>query len=545
MFFFEKKITIAWEKIRHVQKLDQGVAVITKDETIHSFTSIHAPARAWVILVSLHNDALLDVPSRLSSSSSAAASRKCARLMSPDARHQSNRIMKRRNSEPASATQRFLDVDMASSGHDTDDDQGDNQAETTVANTPPSMSSQKEIFRQSDAAPTEAKGSTYFGNTLTSTETKHPVLDWFKDLAETKVEVIEEKVGALKLHATPCSHAGYTGKLYAGNNGIMFAGKRMPWENEKVFIRSYTIRQIQIQGKEEKNSPKRSKRKRGISIITKDGQVFGFEYMENADKVWASLIALHNENLATQGETLSRKGRFSLRRMNSDPLMPSRVSFDEASNGTVDADDTDQQSTTSSSLATPTLAEEWATEVAREKDFTNTVVKAQTLSCTMDKFMELFVVDQAPYSMAKFLEGKGDLELEVSEWEKSNQNNETRVLHYKHPVNAPLAPPMAGARKEQSFRRYGDFGLCIETKTFVDDVPMADCFFVSDRVRVTPKGESAVAVTMEFDITFIKSTMFKSIIGKTTKSECTELFQACKYHAVVECTSNDFFRFSH
>lgn len=207
-------------------------------------------------------------------------------------------------------------------------------------------------------------------------------------------------------------------------------------------------------------------------------------------------------------------------------MMPSRVSFDDSSEGPTD-DMRDQQSI--SSLETPNLADEWAAEIAKQKDYANTVIRGQTLRCTMDKFLELFVANDAPFSVANFLQGRGDLDLEVSQWEKSDKGAETRIVHYKHPVNAPLAPPLAGARKEQCFRRFGDHGLCLETKTIVDDVPMADCFFVADRVRVAPKGNDMVSVTMEFDITFIKSTMFKSIIGKTTQSEFTNFFESRKY----------------
>jgi hypothetical protein len=70
-------------------------------------------------------------------------------------------------------------------------------------------------------------------------------------------------------------------------------------------------------------------------------------------------------------------------------------------------------------------------------------------------------------------------------------------------------------------------GLSIETDTFVQDVPMADCFFVTDRILVEPTGENGTAVLIlaEFDIRFIKSTMFRSLISNTTKSEFLKWFQ--------------------
>jgi hypothetical protein len=127
------------------------------------------------------------------------------------------------------------------------------------------------------------------------------------------------------------------------------------------------------------------------------------------------------------------------------------------------------------------------------------------------------------------MQSSGDDVLQVTEWKRDEQHGVySRMLEYNHPVNAPLAPPMAKARKEQRYRRFGEMGLSIETDTFVQDVPMADCFFVTDRVLVEPTaGENGTAVLIlaEFDIRFIKSTMFRSLISNTTKSEFLKWFQ--------------------
>jgi hypothetical protein len=48
---------------------------------------------------------------------------------------------------------------------------------------------------------------------------------------------------------------------------------------------------------------------------------------------------------------------------------------------------------------------------------------------------------------------------------------------------------------------------------------MTDCFYVHDRIRIQPKGTSAVTLHFEFDIRFVKTTMFKAIIARTTRSE--------------------------
>ena len=64
----------------------------------------------------------------------------------------------------------------------------------------------------------------------------------------------------------------------------------------------------------------------------------------------------------------------------------------------------------------------------------------------------------------------------------------------------------------------------MDTKTIVEDVPMTDCFFVAERIRVEQvlgeqKENCSCRLSILFDIRFIKVNMFKAIIAKTTKSE--------------------------
>lgn len=138
----------------------------------------------------------------------------------------------------------------------------------------------------------------------------------------------------------------------------------------------------------------------------------------------------------------------------------------------------------------------------------------------MDTFFNLFLADNAKFSIPNFMMSNGDTEMESSPWKPTEDGqSHCRTVEYSHPVNAPLAPPRARARKEQCYRKYGPHGLSLVTDTYVEDVPMTDCFFVHDRIRVQPKGPSSVTLHFEFDIRFIKSTMFKAIIARTTRSE--------------------------
>lgn len=93
------------------------------------------------------------------------------------------------------------------------------------------------------------------------------------------------------------------------------------------------------------------------------------------------------------------------------------------------------------------------------------------------------------------------------------QKVQSRVVEYTHPVNVPMAPPSARAQRKQTFQRYGDHGFCIETECYVEDVPMTDCFFVKDRLLVAAKEGGKVLVTLEFELEFVKSTMYVLIFA--------------------------------
>jgi hypothetical protein len=226
--------------------------------------------------------------------------------------------------------------------------------------------------------------------------------------------------------------------------------------------------------------------------------------------------------------------------MNSDPSMSPFFSMWMSSSIEENAVATTERTTTTATdssgfsqhaslPATPVLSleEEWI-QAKEASKYDKIVVQDHVLTCNLDTFFDMFLCDGAKYSITKFLEGRGDSNLTTSVWKDGHDcGSYSRKIHYTHPVNAPLAPPQAGDRKDQSYRRYGDHGLRIETKTHVDDVPMADCFYVADRVLVEPSQDGdSVSVTMEFSITFVKATMFKSIISKTTASEFVKVFES-------------------
>ena len=174
----------------------------------------------------------------------------------------------------------------------------------------------------------------------------------------------------------------------------------------------------------------------------------------------------------------------------------------------------------------------------------------------LDYFMKNFVNDDAHYPISDFMiHTVGDTKVQTTNWiprqdDSDNDTNNntttnvaappgvscfTRTIEYTHPVNAPMAPPEARARKEQTLKQYGKYGIIISTKTFVSDVPMTDCFYVIDTVCIETKValekriisttatkaslSPSLILNVRFDVVFVKSTMFRSLITRTTKSE--------------------------
>lgn len=147
------------------------------------------------------------------------------------------------------------------------------------------------------------------------------------------------------------------------------------------------------------------------------------------------------------------------------------------------------------------------------------------LPVSVDEFYKHILDDNAEHSIEKFMRDIGEMQVESTSWQAAIPTSiglANRTIQYIHPINAPMAPPTAAARKEQTLHKFGNIGLCLETSTFVEDVPMADCFVVRDRLWVNenPAAEDTGCImSITFQIDFIKGTMFRRIIENTTRGE--------------------------
>eukprot|EP00804_Cyclotella_cryptica_P023991 CCRYP_010081-RA/>CCRYP_010081-RA protein AED:0.28 eAED:0.28 QI:381/1/1/1/1/1/2/66/585 len=156
----------------------------------------------------------------------------------------------------------------------------------------------------------------------------------------------------------------------------------------------------------------------------------------------------------------------------------------------------------------------------KQNAFDEVAIQSVFLRLTVQEFYDLVLKDDAPNSFGKFMTNIGDMNVETTFWEPGSGQSTSRSIHYIHPVNVPMAPPTAKAFKTQNLYKFGTFGLCLESSTIVEDVPMTDCFVVDDRLWVRKDSETnGCVVNVTFQIRFVKTTMFRRIIQNATRLE--------------------------
>ena len=100
-----------------------------------------------------------------------------------------------------------------------------------------------------------------------------------------------------------------------------------------------------------------------------------------------------------------------------------------------------------------------------------------------------------------------------------------------------LGPDSALAERQQCFRRFGDFGFCLEALTSVKGVIASDCFHVLDKWLVEPTGETSVALTVKHQVQFTKRTLLKRVIQNTSNTEAHKWYKG--YANMLESSFQD------
>jgi hypothetical protein len=163
-------------------------------------------------------------------------------------------------------------------------------------------------------------------------------------------------------------------------------------------------------------------------------------------------------------------------------------------------------------------------------------------SCqSLDKFCNFFFADEASHPIEKYQrEAIGDEQIHVSQWSPTISTTTTtttaksaRNIDFWHPLKNALGPSKAKTLRQQTIRRFGNYGIILENTTMVKGVPAADCFRVHDRwvveaardATATATDTGGLTMTVTFRIEFTKMTMFKPVIQKNIRHETKKWFQ--------------------
>jgi hypothetical protein len=393
-FLFDKKLHLKWVDVK-VQQSDHGVAMQTRDikeelAVTHEFTGIHRPERCWSMLVSLHNQALLDRPAGIASSTAgrleavaglgmeSAAETVCPRTTTTQP-IQRRKTLRRMTSDPNKLAP-AIDALFADFAREADILAGENQNDNqNSASAPPQAS----IRRASLLSPKELVSSEGQQTIPTKEEIRASIRSAIGVVEVSPWAEIEAIVGKIQGRFS-CLYSGQQGTLYAGSTALYFAGSRLFFP-ARITIQSTNIRQVKmVKGmpKSDLDDDEKARQdvinEQGIVIWSRDGDSHTFLGMENPDQVWASLVALRNH--------VSKSGpnspAFGMRRMSSDPNLQSHTGFDlitptAATELTGEGGKPDVQE---QELAPPELSEEelqksWAGIMAKENRYATSVVK--------------------------------------------------------------------------------------------------------------------------------------------------------------------------
>lgn len=144
---------------------------------------------------------------------------------------------------------------------------------------------------------------------------------------------------------------------------------------------------------------------------------------------------------------------------------------------------------------------------------------------TLDQFFNHFLDDGAPSSLASQHRIAGDFDVASTNWEKNGDSSSMkRSISYCHPIktNISMAPSHGQATKNQIMKRFGNYGICIDSEIWTNNVPLADCFYVVDRLLIASNPEDGISLTIKFGNVFIKRTMFKGVINAASVNDITK-----------------------
>ncbi|GMI48366.1 hypothetical protein TrCOL_g9400 [Triparma columacea] len=147
------------------------------------------------------------------------------------------------------------------------------------------------------------------------------------------------------------------------------------------------------------------------------------------------------------------------------------------------------------------------------------------LSMTLDDFISTFLSNDATEGVGKYHSEECSDEVHmVSPWIRvpgSPSGHYSRAIDFTTKVvGSPIGPDKTKATKTQTLE-WGTNGFVMTTVTDLKDIPSADAFVVRDVVSILKDGEEGegIRVHCSYQVDFLKSSFWKSIIESKTKNE--------------------------
>lgn len=191
----------------------------------------------------------------------------------------------------------------------------------------------------------------------------------------TNVDEIANLLGYIQ-DEFDCVHNNFSGKLYVGPGAIVFVG-RIFFFDWSIVIRWENVRQIRKQSSE------------CVRVLASDIEVYDFEKLFDSDRVYSSLMSLHNETIidTPRKSPTPREVTRGLRRNNSDPLRSSQkfdFNFTEKDNR-ANAEPVTTDNHQGPTQEKPELEKAWSTIMEDTSSYSETAVQVRILHCFMHK----------------------------------------------------------------------------------------------------------------------------------------------------------------
>ncbi|RLN49858.1 hypothetical protein BBJ29_003119 [Phytophthora kernoviae] len=124
------------------------------------------------------------------------------------------------------------------------------------------------------------------------------------------------------------------------------------------------------------------------------------------------------------------------------------------------------------------------------KDISMTQILEETFPVSVDTFMQVFFLDNAPFGLDKFGEQTGSTEMSVNPWmsplEEDASFGMTRSLQFRVPIDAPIGPKSSQVDVLQCLKKSDRGVQVVESSTRLVDIPYGDYFSVEDRWTIVP-----------------------------------------------------------